>query len=148
MADNNNDYFEEDIIYLQAFSNAPNGQLFIGEELKHIPFVIKRFYFINQLEDSKAVRGKHAHKNLEQVIFCVNGSFELLLDDGENKRTILIDNPSVGVRIRPRMWRTMSKFSPNCVILVVASNHHDENDYIRDYDEFLKYIKEHKEQSK
>lgn len=134
-------YFDADMVYLRAFSNAPNGQLFIGEEFKQIPFAIKRFYFINQLENPKAIRGKHAHKKLEQIIFCVNGSFEMMLDDGENKQKIPMDNPSVGLLLRPKVWHTMTKFSPDCVILVIANDHHDESDYLRDYDEFLKYIK-------
>ena len=141
MKNDNNNHFDADIIYLKAFSNAPNGQLFIGEESKHIPFAIKRFYFINQLQKDNAIRGKHAHKKLEQVIFCVNGSFEMLLDDGENTQNIPVDNPSVGIRLRPKVWHTMTKFSPDCVILVVTNDYHDEDDYIRDYDMFMEYIK-------
>lgn len=132
---------DSDIILLQSFISALDGHLFIGEELKHIPFAIKRFYFINQLAKPEAVRGKHAHKNLEQVIFCANGSFELHLDDGSEKQNILMNNPSVGIRLRKMAWHTMTKFSPDCVILVVANDYYDENDYIRDYDEFLKYVK-------
>lgn len=141
--DNNysNDMNDDDMIFLKGFSNAPNGQLFIGEGTKHIPFIIKRFYFINQLQDPKAIRGKHAHKKLDQIIFCVNGSFEIMLDDGENKRKFFMDNPSVGIRLRGKVWHTMSKFSPDCVILVITDDYYIEEDYIRDYDEFLHYVK-------
>lgn len=131
-----------EILYLQSFLDAPDGKLFIGEESKPIPFVIKRFYFINQLANPEAVRGKHAHKNLDQVIFCINGSFELHLEDRQNNHTILLDNPAMGVRIRKMVWHTMTKFSPNCVILVVANDFYNEDDYIREYDEFLKYKNE------
>ncbi|PIP73776.1 MAG: fatty-acid oxidation protein subunit alpha [Candidatus Lloydbacteria bacterium CG22_combo_CG10-13_8_21_14_all_47_15] len=131
-----------DIITLQSFLDAPDGRLFIGEALKHIPFAIKRFYFINQLADSQAIRGKHAHKNLEQVIFCINGSFDLGLDDGRQKWNIVMNNPAHGVLLKKKVWHTMTNFSPNCVILVVANDYYDENDYIRNYDEFVRYIGE------
>ncbi|HEY4504500.1 MAG TPA: FdtA/QdtA family cupin domain-containing protein [Candidatus Paceibacterota bacterium] len=136
-----NEILDDDLVYLKAFSDAPNGQLFIGEGLKHVPFEIKRFYFINKLENPKAIRGKHAHKELEQIMFCANGSFEMTLDDGEKVKKFYMNNPSVGLRLRSRIWHEMSKFSPDCVILVVTSDYHDENDYIRDYAEFLKHVK-------
>jgi len=132
------------IIKLQFFNDFPDGNLVIGEGKKNVPFNIKRVYFINNLFNKKAIRGKHAHKKLEQIIFCVNGHFTLTLDDGKNKQKILINDPYCGVRLGPKLWHTMTKFSSDCVILVLADNYFKENDYIRDYCKFLKYVKKNR----
>lgn len=137
----NNKILKIDKVKLQSFCDLPDGYLFIGEGEKNIPIPIKRFYFINQLFNPKAIRGMHAHKKLEQIIFCINGSFDLYLDDGVQKTKILMDNPSTGVRLRKRVWHSMTNFSRDCVILVVANDYYDEKDYIRNYEEFLEYIK-------
>lgn len=128
------------IVSLQVFPDPPDGDLFIAEATKNIPFEIKRVYFINSLANAHAVRGKHAHKKLEQVIFCINGSFILDLDDGEKKQRVVMDNPSCGIVLGPNLWHTMTEFSPECVILVFANDFFDADDYIRDYDEFLCYL--------
>jgi dTDP-4-dehydrorhamnose 3,5-epimerase-like enzyme len=93
------------------------------------------------LSNSKAVRGFHAHKKLEQYIFCLSGSFRLLLDDGDIKQSILVDSPYYGIRLGAGLWHSMKKFSRDCVILVLASDYYDEADYIRNYDEFINYVK-------
>jgi hypothetical protein len=129
------------IIKLQFFNDFPDGNLAIGETNKNIPFKIKRVYFINNLYNKKAGRGKHAHKKLEQIIFCINGRFTLNLDDGKNKQNFLMDDPNYGIRLGPKLWHTMTNFSPDCVILVLANDYFNEKDYIRDYQEFLKYVK-------
>lgn len=129
------------IIDAQFYDDFPDGNLVIGESLKSIPFSIKRFYFINNLYNKNAERGKHAHKKLEQVIFCVNGSFNLNLDDGKTKQTIKMNSPYFGVKLGAMLWHTMSDFSADCVILVVASDYYKKNDYIRNYEEFKKLIK-------
>ena len=121
------------IIKLQFFNDFPDGNLVIGEEKKSVPFPIKRFYFINSLFNKKAIRGLHAHKKLQQIILCINGSFELHLDDGQTKQKILMNDPYTGVYLRAAVWRVMKKFSSDCVILVVASDYYRESDYIRDY---------------
>ncbi len=128
------------IIKLQFFDDFPDGNLVIGEAKKSVPFNIKRVYFINNLFNRKSIRGKHAHKKLEQIVFCLNGQFTLFLDDGIDKQAILMDNPYFGVKLGPKLWHTMSKFSSDCVILILASDYFKENDYIRDYDEFLRFI--------
>lgn len=128
------------IITLQVFSDSPDGDLFIAEATKNIPFEIKRTYFINNLANASAIRGKHAHKKLEQVIFCINGSFVLDLDDGDIRQRVRMDDPSCGVILGPELWHTMTEFSPECVILVFASDFFDASDYIRSYDEFLQYV--------
>ncbi len=129
------------IIKLQFFNDFPDGNLVIGEAKKTIPFNIKRIYFINNLFNKKSIRGKHAHKKLEQIIFCVNGYFTLTLDDGKNKQKILMNNPYRGIRLGPKLWHTMTKFSSDCVILVLTNDYYKESDYIRDYDQFLEYVK-------
>lgn len=123
---------------IQQFKDLPDGNLFIAEGQKHIPFAIKRVYFINSLANPKAVRGYHAHKTLEQILFCISGSFTLGLDDGTTKQRIKMNDPSCGIRIGPLLWHTMASFSYDCIILVFASAKYDKSDYIRDYDEFLK----------
>lgn len=129
------------IIKLQYHDDFPDGILVIGEAEKNVPFDIKRVYYISNLSNPKAVRGKHAHKELEQYIFCVSGSFRLHLDDGDKKQNITMDNPYFGIRLGPKLWHVMKKFSRDCVILVLASDYYDANDYIRDYNQFMEYIK-------
>lgn len=129
------------IIKLQFFNDFPDGNLVIGESGKSVPFKIKRFYFINHLFNPKAIRGLHAHKKLKQIIFCLNGSFELLLDDGRNKQKIVMNDPYIGILLGSKLWHVMKKFSRDCVILVVTNDFYKESDYIRDYKEFLNYIK-------
>ncbi len=124
------------VVKLQCYEDFPDGNLVIAEARKNIPFTIKRVYIINNLFNKKAVRGKHAHKKLEQIIFCINGSFVLRLDDGKHKQRIAMNDPSVGIRLGPMLWHTMLNFSSDCVILVFASDWYDEKDYIRAYDEF------------
>lgn len=128
------------LVKLQFFRDLPDGNLFIAEARDHIGFDIKRIYFINSLANPRAIRGKHAHKTLEQVLFCVAGSFVLHLDDGSVTQRITLNDPSCGIRLGPVLWHTMSSFSYDCVILVLASDWFDESDYIRDYDMFLKLV--------
>ncbi|MFA5109386.1 MAG: FdtA/QdtA family cupin domain-containing protein [Patescibacteria group bacterium] len=129
------------IFPLQFHNDSPDGNLIIAEAQKNIPFKIKRVYFINHLFNKIAQRGRHAHKKLEQIILCLNGSFRLELDDGRNRQKILMNNPYYGVRLGSRLWHRMSGFSPDCVIMVLASDYYKESDYIRDYEEFKKYLK-------
>jgi len=129
------------IVKMQFFDDFPDGNLVIGEARKNIPFDIRRVYYINNLFNKKSNRGHHAHKKLEQIIFCVNGSFVLNLDDGENKQKIIMDNPYYGVRLGQLLWHTMEKFSSDCVILVLANDYYKESDYLRSYDKFIKYLK-------
>jgi len=100
--------------------------------------------YINSLFNKKAHRGHHAHKKLEQVIFCINGSFVLRLDDGVRKQSLLMNDPCLGVKLGPKLWHTMEKFSSDCVILVLADDYYQESDYIRDYDAFKAYLKKSK----
>lgn len=132
------------LVKLKYFDDYPDGNLVIAEEGKNIPFKIKRIYYITDLGNAKAIRGKHAHRKLEQVIFCVKGSFSLTLDDGKNKSLVKMNKPHVGVRIGKLVWLTMTDFSSDCAILVLAADFYDEADYIRNYQEFLNLVKKKK----
>ena len=129
------------IIELPVFDDGFDGKLTFAEGLRTIPFEIKRVYYIYDLGKSESIRGKHAHKELSQVIFCVKGSYRLGLDDGFNREEIFIDRPNMGVLLGPGLWHTMSGFSDDCVLVVFASDYFDESDYIRDYDKFMSFVK-------
>ena len=128
-------------IRLKFVNDGVDGNLVIAEAHKQIPIAIKRVYFINNLNHRGAIRGKHAHRKLEQVLLCIKGSFTLGLDDGERKEQIIMDKSHVGVYMGPGVWHTMRGFSSDCVILVLASDVYKESDYIRDYDEFLRFAR-------
>ncbi len=110
----------------------------VAETRKHIPFDIKRVFYLYDFQGIKTVRGNHAHRSSEQVIFCIRGSFKLLLDDGKNKEEIILNEPDTGVFIGKMVWSSMYDFSEDCVLLVISSAHYDDNEYIRNYDLFLK----------
>jgi len=112
------------------------GQLVALETMEDIPFQIKRVYYIyDTLPD--VCRGRHAHRRLEQILVCVHGSCKVLLDDGKERQEILLDKPTEGLYISSDIWREMYDFSEGAVLLVLASEHYDETDYIRDYRQFL-----------
>lgn len=116
------------------------GQLVALEEFKDIPFRIKRVYYMYDTADG-FVRGKHAHKKLEQILVCIHGSCKILLDNGTEKKVVPLEKPYEGVYVASGMWREMYDFSEDAVLLVLASELYDESDYIRDYDEFLRSVK-------
>ena len=120
------------IIELPTIQDGKDGCLSVAEGL---PFQIKRVYYIYNL-NGNAIRGKHAHKKLEQLLFCISGSFIMELDDGVTKQIIGLDEPNVGIYLGPNLWHTMSHFSEDCIILVLASDYYDESDYIRNYSQF------------
>ena len=123
------------------------GQLVALEEFKDIPFRIKRVYFMYETGQG-VVRGYHAHKSLEQILVCVHGSCKILLDKSTKKKVIPLEKPYEGLYVSHAVWREMFDFSPDAVLMVLASELYDESDYIRNYDEFLKYVKEHQETQK
>lgn len=116
-----------------------DGRLIALEENKNIPFDIKRVYYIFDTK-SGFVRGKHAHKNLQQILICVNGSCTILLDDGTEKVEVSLDCPNKGLIIKNHIWREMYNFSSDCVLMVLANQYYDEKDYIRIYQDFLDYV--------
>lgn len=112
----------------------------VALEYPIVPFEIKRVYYIFGTV-AGADRGLHSHKNLEQVAVCVAGSCRFILDDGTTKMEVVLNSPDQGLYIPKMIWREMDKFSPNCVVMVLASETYDESDYIRDYGEFLETTK-------
>lgn len=104
-----------------------------------VPFDIKRIYYIFDTKNSP--RGFHAHKQLRQLAICVKGSCTMLLDDGSSRENVVLDSPLKGILIPQMMWREIHDFSDDCVLLVLASEHYSESDYIRNYDQFIKDIK-------
>ena len=118
----------------------PRGNLTFFEESRHIPFNIRRIYYLYDVPGGSE-RGGHAHKNLHQFMIAISGSFDVLLDDGTEKKRIRLDRPYNGLYICPMMWRELDNFSSGSVCLVVASEFFDESDYFRDYSEFIKEIK-------
>lgn len=115
------------------------GMLVALEEGKEIPFDVKRVYYMYDTVEGVR-RGFHAHKCLEQILICVHGSCKILLDNGKEKEIVSLDTPYEGLYVSNDMWREMYDFSPDAVLMVLASELYDEADYIRDYDEFLKYV--------
>lgn len=111
------------------------GALCSIEAGKSIPFEIKRVYYLFDV-DINTPRGFHAHKQLSQVILCVSGSCKLLLDNGLKRESVILDEPNHGMLVEGLVWREMHNFSDDCVLVVLASEHYDEADYIRDYAEF------------
>lgn len=120
------------------------GQLVALEEYKDIPFDIKRVYYLYDTKEGVR-RGFHSHKTLQQILVCVSGSCKILLDNGVEKKVVPLEKPYEGLYVANDMWREMYDFTPDAVLMVLASELYDEGDYIRDYDEFLAYIKKEKE---
>ncbi len=115
------------------------GSLIALEELKNIPFNIKRVYYMYDL-DRQFPRGFHAHKNLKQILLCINGSCLIKIDDGNGKKEFRLNQQNQGLLIDNMVWREMHDFSDDCVLMILASEYYDENDYIRDYHTFLKKV--------
>lgn len=112
------------------------GQLVSFEGNKNIPFEIKRVYCIYATKGD-VVRGLHAHKALKQVAIALSGSCRFVLDNGVTREEVLLNSPTEGLLIDSCLWREMHEFSEDCVLMVLASDHYDEDDYIRDYQKFL-----------
>lgn len=115
------------------------GSLIALENLKEIPFEIKRIYYIYDTKP-EFPRGAHAHRELEQVLIMMEGSCELVLNDGKNIKNIILNRPDMGIFIGKNMWREMKNFSYGAKLLVLASDFYNEKEYIRDYEEFLRNI--------
>ncbi|NBI87919.1 WxcM-like domain-containing protein [Lachnospiraceae bacterium] len=122
------------------------GQLVALEEYKDIPFEIKRVYYMYDTANG-VHRGFHAHRSLEQILVCIHGSCKVLLDNGREKKVVPLEKPYEGLYISNNMWREMYDFSPDAVLLVFASQLYDESDYIRNYDEFLKFTEEEEQKN-
>ena len=112
------------------------GSLVVAEANRNISFSIQRLYYIFGAQPD-VPRGFHAHKELQQIAFCIQGSCKILMKNGKEKQEVLIGQPNKGLFIPPMVWHEMHGFSEDCILLVLASDHYDESDYIRNYDHFL-----------
>ena len=115
------------------------GELISLEENRNIPFEIKRVYYLFRTKPNER-RGFHAHKELKQIVIALHGSCRFLLDDGYEKKEVLLNRPNYGIFIESFIWREIFDFSEDCVLLVLANSVYDEADYIRDYEEFLEWV--------
>jgi len=120
--------------------NDPRGNLTFVEGNNHIPFDIKRVFYLYDIPTEES-RGAHAHKTLHQFIICLSGSFGVSIDDGEFQATIHLNRPWKGLYIPPMIWAAEIDFDPGSVCLVLASDLYNESDYIRGYDEFISVTK-------
>ena len=117
------------------------GDLVALEALKNIPFEIKRvYYLVNTKKD--VARGFHAHRKLKQVLICVAGSCRVILDDGFKREDVTLSSFTHGLLINSLIWREMHDFTEDCVLLVIASEHYEESDYLRNYEDFLRIVKD------
>ena len=116
------------------------GELVFLEACKDIPFEIKRVYYIYGVKKGER-RGFHAHKELRQALICIHGSCKVMLDDGKEKIDILLNDPTEGLLVDINTWREMYDFSDDAVLLVLASEYYTEADYIRSYEDFMRYMK-------
>jgi hypothetical protein len=116
--------------------NDPRGNLTFIEGGRHVPFEIKRVYYLFDIPGG-AERGGHAHKNLHQLIIALSGSFDVVLNDGTEGKRFHLNRSYLGVYVCPMIWRELDNFSSGSVCLVLASNLYDEDDYFRDYNAFL-----------
>jgi len=128
------------IIDFKKIGNSDVGFLTALEGDREIPFDIKRIYYVYTVP-KEIKRGFHAHRRLEQILICMSGSVKVKIDNGNEKRIFELSNPSKGLYIGPGIWREMYDFDKSAVLLVLASEYYNEEDYIRDYEEFLKMIK-------
>ena len=115
------------------------GDLSVMDVEKEIPFAVKRVFWVYNVP-SEHVRGSHVHRKLHEFLVCVKGAVSVVVDDGANREEITLDNPSVGLHVPPRVWRTLYRYSADSVLLVFASHEYDPDDYIRDYEDFLASI--------
>lgn len=113
------------------------GSLAVGYFAEHVPFVAKRFFAVYNVP-GRDVRGEHAHRRCHQFLICMSGSLWVLTDDGSNREEVLLDNPSAGLYVPPMVWSVQYHYSEDAVLLVFASDAYDPDDYIRDYEVFLR----------
>lgn len=126
------------IVDLDKHHSDRKGNLSVVENGITLPFDVKRVYYIYDVPGGES-RGAHAHKELSQLIIAVSGSFKVTLDDGNAKRTFFLNRPYQGLYVKPGMWRDLEDFSSGAVCMVLASEIYMAEDYIRDYNEFIKF---------
>lgn len=130
------------IIELSRHHSNRKGNLSVVENVKTIPFDCKRVYYLYDVPGGES-RGSHAHRNLSQLIIAASGSFRVTLDDGNVKRSFLLNRPYQGLYVKPGIWRELDDFSSGAVCMVLASDIYRQEDYIRDYKEFIEFRKKY-----
>ncbi len=121
----------------------PRGNLTVAEQLREVPFNVERVYWTYDVPAGES-RGGHAHRECEEVIVAVSGSFDVTLDNGKERKTYHLNHPYQGLYVGTGIWRTLDDFSSGAVCLVIASHLFEEEDYIRDYDEYQKWTMQSK----
>jgi len=116
--------------------NDLRGSLVVGEVAREVPFEVRRFFFIFDVAD-EGIRGEHAHRDLHQFLVCLRGRVFLMVDDGTARAEFVLDSPALGVHLPPMVWGSQFRYSPDALLLVLASDYYRPEDYIRDYREFL-----------
>lgn len=124
------------VVQLPKINNRA-GNLTALNNFEEVPFAIERVYYLYDIPGGET-RGGHAHYDLWQLLIATSGSFDVIIDDGKNKKTISLNRPNFGLLITPGIWRELVNFSSGSICLVLASQRYSENDYIRSYDEFIK----------
>ncbi len=130
----------QDIISHLKILGDSRGQLIVLEENREVPFDIKRVFYIYGTQEGVS-RGEHSHYKTKQFLVAVNGSCKVTLDEGTKKETFDLNKPNIGLFQNALVWGSMHDFSSDCVLMVLANNYYDENDYIRNYDDFLELVK-------
>ena len=133
---NNNTVLDCAVIDVSKIHNEA-GNITVVENNSNIPFEVKRVYYLYDVPGGET-RGGHAHYELEQFVVAASGSFDVLLDDGKNKKRISLNRPNMALHIVPGLWRSLDNFSSGSICMVLASHRYIEEDYVRDYDEFIK----------
>jgi len=143
-SDVNRSYVRGVVLKELLFVKDLRGNLTGGEFLKQIPFEPKRYFAVLGVPDI-GVRGEHAHRECHQFLVCIQGSCNLVVDDGLNRQEIILDSPNIGLYLPPLIWGIQYKYSADAVLLVFASDYYDPMDYIRDYNEFLEIVNQVKQ---
>ena len=126
----------EATVYRMPRAKDLRGSLSFGEIRRQVPFEVKRYFLVFDVA-SEHIRGEHAHRLLHQFLVCVAGRCHAVMDDGSHRHEVVLDSPAKGVHVPPMVWTTEYKFTRDAVLLVLASEYYDPDDYIRDYGEFL-----------
>ena len=134
---NNNTVFDCTVIDVSKVHNKA-GNITVVENGINIPFDVKRVYYLYDIPGGEA-RGGHAHYELEQFLIAASGSFDVILDDGKNRKRVTLNRPNLALHIVPGLWRELDNFSSGSISLVLASHEYDEKDYIKDYKTFLDF---------
>jgi len=133
-----NSVYECSIVHLPKIHNEA-GSITALENQKNIPFDVKRVYYLYDVPGG-AERGGHGHRDLQQFIIALSGSFDVMINDGTNKKVVHLDRPYIGLHIVPGIWRELINFSSGAICLVLASEKYSESDYLRDFESYLNFI--------